>query len=253
MNNEIEMAGGACDELKLYFGDDYPVSDKITIRQPYVGDIITIGEEKYFLNVYALTAIPSDMKSALWDMGRDWTELSDLEMFFFMTRSLSPEDTSVFFGNLDLTKFELFRDMENDELVMIDHETGIKIDFYMHKKISDYLCRLHSIKKKPERPGNRYTKEILIQEDREKRLRTADKSVKSQMLPLISSMVNSPGFKYSIEEVRSMKLFAFMDSVYRIQTIKNAESLTSAYYSGNIDVKKFDTEKLNWLCDLNKK
>lgn len=48
------------DELQLYFGDDYIVNDKITIKQPCIGDIITCGEAAYFSMVHTLTAIPSD-------------------------------------------------------------------------------------------------------------------------------------------------------------------------------------------------
>ena len=50
-------------ELKLYFGDDYPINDYITLHQPKVNDVIEMGEADYYSTVYALTAIPSDMKS----------------------------------------------------------------------------------------------------------------------------------------------------------------------------------------------
>jgi len=237
------------DDLQMYFGGDYKISDTISIKQPTVGDIINIGEKNYYSIVYALTAISSDLKSILWEMGYDWTEVSDLETFFMMTRELSEKDTSMFFGDLDLTKFRLSK-RDDGELIMSDPDTGTIIDRYIYYRISDYLCRLHSVKKKPELPGNKHTKMILIEDDKQRRKTIIEKDFKSQMLPLISSMVNSPGFKYSISDVRDLKMFAFMDSVMRVQTIKSVDYLTAAYYGGNIDTKKFDTNKLNWLCDL---
>ncbi|MEG1562304.1 MAG: hypothetical protein RR365_01005 [Bacteroides sp.] len=237
------------DSLQMYFGEDYIINDFISIRQPTVGDVINMGEQKYYSTVYLLTTISSDIKSILWDMGYDWTELSDFEMFYLMTRNLNSADTRIFFGDLNLSEFKMFR-RDDGELLMVNPSNNVTINKYIHFKISTYLCALHSIKKKPELPGNKHTKIILIQDDRIKRRAKSDCSYKSQLLPLVSSMVNSAGFKYSINSIKDLKIYAFMDSVMRVQAIKSADHLTSAYYSGNIDTKKFDTKKLNWLCDL---
>ena len=35
------------DELQMFFGDDYKVSDYITIHQPTVGEIMAFGERRY--------------------------------------------------------------------------------------------------------------------------------------------------------------------------------------------------------------
>jgi hypothetical protein len=239
------------DALQMYFGDDFPVSAAITIHQPSMGDVIDIGEETYYSTVFALTAISSDMKSCLWDMGIDWTKFSDLEMFYMLATGMPKENTAVFFGDLDFSAFKLYRRGDGD-LFMCDPETETVIDSYVYHKISSYICRLHNIKKKPELPGNLGTKKILIDEDRQKRKFKNEKGFKTQLMPLISAMVNSPGFKYALNDVRDLKIFAFMDSVMRIQTIKSVDQLTEAYYSGNIDTKKFDVKKLNWLGDLSK-
>lgn len=61
----------ALDDLQLYFGNDYKINEKITIKQPTIGDIVDFGEEKYFSMAQTLTSIPSDMKSVLWDMKID--------------------------------------------------------------------------------------------------------------------------------------------------------------------------------------
>jgi hypothetical protein len=239
---------GAADALQLYFGDDYVINQHITLRQPTIGDIIKMGEERYYATVHALTAIPSDMKSVLWDAGVDWTELLDLEFFALMTAQIPQSDASIFFGDLDLSAFRAYK--REDGEVFLANDDDVVIDTLVHLKIADFLCRVHNIKKKPERPGNRHTKTILIDEDRHNRQRRGERAFESQLLPLISSMVNSAGFKYNLDDIRGLKLYAFMDSVARIQTIKAIEHMTTAYYSGNIDVKKFDTRKLDWLAPL---
>ncbi len=59
------------DELKMYFGEDYRVNDYVTVHTPTVGEIAEFGEQKYYSVVSVLTAIPSDMKSLLFDRGID--------------------------------------------------------------------------------------------------------------------------------------------------------------------------------------
>lgn len=236
------------DDLQLYFGSDLIINDKLSVRQPTLNDVIQMGEEEYYAVVFTLTAIPSDMKSALWDVGIDWTELSDFEMFYLMATRLTPDKTRVLFGDLDFTKFGLYKRDDGDLLLV--NENGVVIDLYIHKKIFDFLCKIHGIKKKPEFAGNKLTKKVMIDDDRQRMKRSQGKTYTSQLLPLISAMVNSEGFKYNLETVRDMKLFAFMDSVRRVQTIRSTSHLTTAYYSGNLDVDKFDTAKLDWLCDF---
>ena len=40
------------DELKMYFGEDYWVTDKICIKQPSIGDIIEFGDSKFYRILY---------------------------------------------------------------------------------------------------------------------------------------------------------------------------------------------------------
>lgn len=239
------------DPIQLYFGDDYKLTDAITLHQPTLGDVIDIGEEQYFAVVQMLTAIPSDMKAPLWDIGIDWTEFSDLEMFSVMTSQLSPDETSIFFGDVDLSCLKLYK-RQDDELVLMDTERDIVIDKYSHKRMLDFFCGIHNIKKKVERAGNKYTKQILIEEDRKRISLRKEKPFQSQLVPIISTMVNSPGFKYSLETIRDMKYYAFMDSVLRLQMSNSIDHLTTAYYSGNIDTSKFDVKKLDIFCDIHK-
>lgn len=240
-----------CDDISLLFGDDFAISDKLILRQPTIGDVIRVGESEYFAALQTVTAIPSDMKAPLWDAGVDWTEMSDLEMFALMVPQMKQEHTDLFFYNLDFQKFSLFQ-KEDGSLVFVDQEHDITIDEYVHKKILNFFCKLHGIKKKPEKAGNKYTKQILIEEDRKRMKQVRSGEFASQLVPIISTLVNSPGFKHSLDDVRNMKYYAFIDSVLRIQSMNNVQYLSNAYYSGNIDTKKFDVKKLDIFCNVHK-
>ena len=71
--------------LSLYFGDDYVINDQIVLHQPTINDVVMYDEAKYFQMIYQICAIPSDLKSQLWDMGIDWCEIEDFDLFIGCT------------------------------------------------------------------------------------------------------------------------------------------------------------------------
>lgn len=238
------------DELKLYFGEDYAVSKDIMIHQPTIGQIVAMGEQQYFSMVYSLCSIPSDLKSRLYDLGIDYETISDFQLFTMLCPLFHKEDTAILFGSLDFSRFILKQNTENGELVLHNETTGQKIDRLVYQIMVDYLRKMHGITPKVEHAGNSYTKKILIEEDRRKREAEKRKPFHSILRPLISGMVNSPGFKYNLEEVKNLKLCPFMDSVRRIPVIQSASSLLNGCYSGMIDTNKIKKSELDWLRDL---
>lgn len=236
------------DELQLYFGDDFVINDSIRIRQPLIGDVIGYGEAEYFSMVHTFTAIPSDMKSQLWDMGLDWTEVEDFELFMMLAQTLTQDRTSILFGALDFSKLRPFRNNQNGDIVLADKETGIIVDKMIYLRMMSYLRKLHNITPKVEKAANKITKRVLIDEDRQKKMLAKDKPFKSYLLPLISSVKVKQG--YTKDYVRNMGLYEFFDDVARMQLINNADHLLSGVYAGTIDMKKINKSELNWMKEL---
>ena len=83
------------DELQLYFGDPYVVNDYITITIPKIGELVKYGEREYYNMLQIITAIPSEMKSKLWDMGLDWTQLTDFQLFMMLAPTLPKDKTYI--------------------------------------------------------------------------------------------------------------------------------------------------------------
>lgn len=236
------------DPLQLYFGDDYIINDKIKIKQAKIGDIVDFGEAKYFSVVHTLTAIPSDLKSKLWDMGLDWMEIEDFELFMMLAPTLSKENTELLFGDLDFTKLKPYRNKENGDIVLADLESGVKIDKLIYLRIVNYLRNVHNITPKIERAANKTTKQILIDEDRMKIRLNQEKPFKSYLLPLISSVKVRMG--YTKDYVRNEGFVEFFDDLARLQIINNADHLLAGCYSGMIDTKKINKADLNWLKEI---
>ena len=236
------------DELQLYFGDDYIINDNIVITQPTIDGVVTYGEAQYFSMVHTLTAIPSDLKSQLWDMGFDWCEVDDFELFMMLSPTLTLDKTFILFGDLDFSKLRPYPNTVNGDIVLADKETGVIIDKMIYLRIMSYLRKLHNITPKVEKAANKMTKKVLIEEDRAKIRLNKEKPFKSYLLPLISSVKVKQG--YTKDYVRNMGLYEFFDDVSRMQVINNADHLLSACYAGTIDMKKINKSELNWMKEL---
>ena len=101
------------DPLKLYFGDPYVVNDYVTIYQPTIGDIIEYGEREYYSMIQTVTAIPSEMKSSLWDSGLDWNQVEDFQLFMMLSQSLSQKQTEIILGDIDLQRMQPRENLQN--------------------------------------------------------------------------------------------------------------------------------------------
>lgn len=234
------------DALFLYFGDDYIINDNIKLSQPTIGQIVDYGEGQYFSMIHTLTAIPSDMKSMLWDqMELDWTKVEDFELFIMFSQTMTPDKTGIIFGDLDLSKMKPYHHPQNDEIVLADKEAGIMIDKLVYMRMMTFLRKLHNITPKPEKAKGKRAKQAMIDEDRRKREFNKDKSFKSYLLPLISSVKVRQG--YTRDYVRNMGLFEFFDDLSRLQIMYNSDHLMQAAYAGTLDMKKINKEELNWL------
>lgn len=235
------------DELLLYFGDDYIINDKIRIHQPLIGEIVSC-EREYFSMIHTLTAIPSDMKSQLWDLNLDWCEVDDFELFMMLAQTLTPDKTRILFGDLDFSKMRPFKNNQNGDIVLADKETEVIIDKMIYLRIVTYLRKLHNITPKVEKTKSKTVKKWLIEEDRNKIKNSQGKPFKSYLLPLISSIKVKQG--YTKDYVRNMGLYEFFDDLNRAQIICNAEHLLNGAYSGMMDMKKVDKKEFNWMREL---
>lgn len=234
------------DTLSLYFGEPYQVTDTISVLQPTIGQIIHYGEKEYFSMVHTITAIPSDMKSQLWDMGLDWMQVSDFELFMMLSQTLPMDKTEIVLGDIDLSALRPYQHPQNpDMIILADIERGVVIDEFVYLRIVNYLRKLHNITPKIEHAKNEFTKNFLIEEDRQRLAANATKPYESFLAPLISSVKVRQG--YSLDYIKNEYLYEFFDDINRLQIIHNADALLQGCYSGNIDMSKINKKELDWM------
>lgn len=240
------------DDLQQYCGYGLKICDGLELKQPKVGDIVHMGERKYFSMIHTLTAISSDMKAQLDMLGLDWGDVQDFELFCMLAPSIAIEDSAILFGNLDFSKFEVVP-VEGERRCFLRHrDDGLIIDELRYKAIVTYLCNMHNITKKPQFAGNELTRKMLLEMAYEDLKKAERVKPKSALRPLISTLVNMPGCKYNLKQIMDIGFCEFMDSVARVQIITASQALLQGCYMGNIDIKKLNKSELNYMRDTAK-
>ena len=248
------------DKLKMYFGDKYIIKTEtceIQINQPTIGQILEIGEREFYSMLNIFVSNPTSYRLQLWDMGVDWNKISDYELFCMLIKGLNKELTSLLFGDIDFQYFELYSKKleDNEVLTLYSKEQNIEIDEETYRCIAEYLRLMFNIYPKVEKAKGKATKEAIIDEDRMNLNleMKKNKGYKSMLLPLVSSCINHPGFKYKLNELREIGIVQFMDSVQRLQIYESTVALNSGMYSGMCDLSKVDKKLFNFMRDIDEK
>lgn len=246
----MELFDEVNDELQIYRGKDYVINENIKIHQPTLNEIIEYGERKYFGMIYSIVATGNDLKWQLADAGIDYTKIKEFEIFCFMTyKAYSKSETSIIFGNLDLTEFEI-RTRNDEEIVLYNEDKDIIIDEFTYLLIADYLRKTHNIKKDESYPANDVAKEAFIEDARDEYNMNKNKPYKSRLKSLISTLICV--LHINPEIIFNMNINMFLDMIDRTIQVKNADLLLQSGYSGyGIDLKTIDDKKLNWFSELN--
>lgn len=240
------------DETQMLFGKPYKVNEYITITPPSVGAIIEFGEHKYFHMVHTLTSIPSDMISALWDAGIDWETISDFDFFCFMVKNLTPDISSIAFGEFDFSALKPYLNNDTEQTVLLNPETGAILDELAFLKIQGYFRKLHNLKPDVKHAKNQRTKDILIEVDRDDVKKAQSEKSKPILRPLISAMMRYPGFPYKLYELEELPFAALMEWYIGSQIYVSSTALLQGSYSGMVDTKKIEKHLFDWQRGLDK-
>ena len=271
------------DELKIYRGSDIPITEKITVTQPTLDQIIQFGEKRYFNTIHCLTGVGADFKWQLWDYYNiDYTTIDDFELFKKIIwgslsskkyiyrelienqdkyaeelKKISDEDLADMLINpLSLTLKDIdladFIECESDkypETILYDREHDITIDRFVYMKIVDAVRKIHGFKRNNQLPANERTKMDLIDDARDEAMMSAQKPYKSMLQPLISALAVKTG-QLGGDSIWNTKIYMFFDAIKRINRIQDATLLLQGAYSGFASLKGVDKDRLDWTGEI---
>ena len=263
------------DSLQIYFREPYQIDlegipGKIVLYQPTIGDIVKIGEGKFYDTLSIFTANTTQYKVFLWEMNIDWNTFSDFQLFVMMYQKANPEVVRLLFGELDLLKFQPFIRMkdgsppsddisldnlgDNAEIVLWDDDDQIAINYDVWNHMSQYFKFVFNIFPEEKITSSPMLKQMYIDRDKRnmerKKESNADSSAGIGLQSVISACVNHPGFKYKLQELRDVGIFEFYDSVNRLQIYEQSVSLMRGMYSGFVDGSKLKPEDYNFMRDI---
>ena len=232
--------------LNLLYKTEYHINDKIKIVIPTLRDVLA-NEDLYYQLVYLLTAMPIDMMVQLEDIGVDFEEINDYELFLLMSPSLTELDTSLIFGDLDFSKFSLVLNKETEMFVLRDQESGAVIDRAIQGQIAAVLRKIHGLEKNYRRPGNKEAREYMMTQARKKIKRRAKRNEDSSIEQMIIALVNTEQFSYRFDNVLDLTIYQFNESVKQIVRKIDFDNKMHGIYAGTLDAKHISQSELNWL------
>jgi len=244
------------DEMKyLVFGKDYVINDKITVRNPTLGEISDFGEMNYVILVNYITMRPYDDMVCLWDSGIDYEEVTNYDMFLRNVKApgMNVDRTKILFGDLNFEDYEIAINEQNDEVILTD---GVSvIDRFIYQQIVDFVRFINFIDtENPNeiKPGSLATKKYLIERMRKKQQFNAKKEYKQHIASITSALVNRSNTNLTYKSAEDLHISQLYDSFYRIMKDDNAHYVRQAIYGGTISSKDVDNSTLEWFGSIAK-
>lgn len=253
------------DMLQLYCGEPYIIDldnavGSVTVYSPTIGDIISLGEKRFYQTLNIFICNTTQYRVILWDLGIDWNTFGDFELFAMLYPQIDPDAAKLMFGDLDFSKFQPFtkRLNEDDEpqLILWDEEDEIEINYDVYNHFSQYIRTVFNSFPDEKITENNTLKKWYIDKDKREIERNLKKAEKGEVQPstsiqaLISSCINHPGFKHSLKDLKNVGVAEFYDSVKRLQVYEQSTSLMKGMYSGFIDGSKIKPQDYNFMREI---
>ena len=250
---EIEELG--FNPLKMYFGEDYVINDKITIHQPSIQDFIDSNSESDIYKVITpFVSNTTAYRLQLWDMGIDWNKISNLELFSILIKTIDFKYSQLIFGDINFSTFNLYEKQNGDEkaLTLYSPEMDLEIDEVTMNKMCKYIqFMFSSYPPEEEFTSSKTLKQELINNDKQKLLlRKKEGDGGQSLLSMIAFYLNHPGCKYKKNELREVGYFEFMYNIQRLQIYESTRALFGGMYSGMCDLSKVDKNEFNFMRDV---
>lgn len=224
----------------------------LSVRIPTVEEILT-DEQHYYSLISSLAATPYQYMVQLDDIGVDFTQVGDFQLFMMMFPSLVQGDVSILFGDMDLSDIMVKSDPQNGLSVLYSPRNQITINEFVYNRLVDSVRKINNLKKETRKPGNAEAKKFRIKLERKKQKRYFDKPYEPYLEKLVVALVNRPEFKYNYEQAADLTIYQFIQSFEQIKTSIGFDNTMIGVYTGTVDTSKLkDKSCLTWLpCNGN--
>lgn len=219
----------------------------LSVRIPTVGEILD-AEDIYYGIVSSLTATPFQYMVQLDDMGIDYTQITDYELFKMLFLAYAKSDLSILFGDLNTSDFQIHIDTQNHDQVLYSPCSDIMIDELVYHDLADAIRKINLLEKVTAKPGNEAAKKYLLEKERKKQKRDEKKPHESYLEKLVIALVNTSEFPYNYESCMNLSIYQFNQSFRQIQHKITFDNTMIGVYAGTVDTSKLNNkEYLSWI------
>ena len=219
----------------------------LILRIPTVGEILE-DEDKYYGIVSSLTASPFQYMVQLDDMGIDYTQITDYQLFMMLFPMYAQSDLSLIFGDLDTSDFNVYINQDDDSQVIYSPSNNIVIDELVYNDLSDTIRKINLFEKVKSKPGNESARKYLLEKERKKQKRNAKKPRFPYLEKMVIALVNTSEFPYNYETCMDLSIYKFNQSLQQIQRKIAFDNTMVGVYAGTVDTSKMtDKDALSWI------
>ena len=223
------------------------IMPKLSVRIPTVGEILE-DEQKYYGITSSLTISPFQYMVQLDDMGIDYTQISDYDLFLMMFPAYAQSDLSMLFGELDTSDFRVYIN-EKGEKVLCSPKNEIIIDELIYNELADTIRKINSYEKIKYKPGNESAKKYLLEKERKKQKRNAKKPYEPYLEKTVIALVNTSEFPYDYDSCMNLSIYRFNQSVKQIGHKIAFDNTMIGVYAGTVDTSKMTNKDcLSWIA-----
>ena len=233
----------------MLYAKKIPINDNISIAVPTVGEIID-NEDSYFDAICTIVATPYDMMVQLDDAHIPFDQISDFDLFRLLFHNIKDTDTSLIFGDLDLSKMKTCRNTETGQIVIRDPDSGVVIDEVIHHMICDTLCKMLHMPRNSKTAANGEAREYLLERERRRQSRRKKKKRCSQLENYIIALVNTEQFPYDYETVRDISIYQFYASLDQIAHKIKYDNTMVGYFAGTIKFDDLPPADRTWIQNI---
>lgn len=259
-------------KLFLSSGRDFLITDLLTCKHPTVEDIINIdkrtnglmSEDIYFRWVELLTVDPYSYMVYLDDHKLDYERVSEFDLFIMLFQetikkikdSGNYEDivTNPYFGAFGfffgINEFFVVQS-ERGENFIVNSDGKCIINSEIYAYISEFIRCINGLQPIDRiNPEDDNAKSVLIDDERENQKKEMNKGKKHSPINRIGNLLSSVTWAShgAINPFNRNKLHIYdlVDGLSRTDRLMSYNNTMTGLYSGCIDKKNIDFEKIHW-------
>ena len=220
----------------------------LSVRIPTVGEILE-DEDSYYGITSALTASPFQYMIQLDDMGIDYTQITDYELFKILFLMHAKSDLSLLFGNLNTSDFDIYVNPKDNRQVIYSPRNNIVIDELVYHDLTNAIRKINLFEKVNTKPGNEAARKYLLEKERKKQKRKK-KQQEPYLEKLVIALVNTSEFPYNYESCMDLSIYKFNQSLKQIRQKITFDNTMIGVYAGTVDTSKMrNKSSLSWISN----